>query len=107
MIRTLISLILLALLVRWKWDELQALVRRYVDLDLDYEIWSSRAEMREGTSTASPKPSQSSEEVVYVTASGTRYHRADCRTAGKDAQAIPLTEAKKSYKPCGRCKPVA
>lgn len=109
MVRTLISLVLIVLLARWKWDELRALVFRYVDLDWDYEIWSSRSGSvdSENVSRSMSEQPSGGETLVYITAAGTRYHRAECGSTGKDGQAIPLREAKMKYKPCGKCKPDA
>lgn len=108
MVKTLISLVLIVLLARWKWDELRTLVFRYVDLDWDYEIWSPRSGTadNEVPHYMSEQPS-GGETIVYITPAGTRYHRAECGRAGKDALAIPLREAKMKYKPCGQCKPDA
>lgn len=44
-------------------------------------------------------------ELVYVTPTGKKYHRANCQHVGKTARAIPLQEAKAKYQPCSRCKP--
>jgi endonuclease YncB( thermonuclease family) len=43
--------------------------------------------------------------IVFVTANGTKYHRAGCRFLGKSAIAMPLSEARKRYQPCRACKP--
>jgi len=44
--------------------------------------------------------------VVYVTASGTKYHRAECRFLAKSRIPLPLAEAKaRGYTPCSVCKP--
>jgi len=43
--------------------------------------------------------------TVYLSATGTKYHRADCRTLGETRKAVPLNEAKKHYGPCGVCRP--
>jgi len=110
MLRTLISLVLIVVLARWKWDELRALVLRYVDLDWDYEIWTPGTS---NTSTATPDDSVTDEvpvpdsATVYVTASGSKYHRAGCQSLGQNPKKIPVTEALESYSPCGRCKPVS
>ena len=109
MFRTLISLALLILLIRWKWDELRALVLRYVDLDWDYEIWTPEEEdAAAARRPASVVPSGATNgQSVFVTASGTRYHNAGCQSLGEHARAISLAEARSKYQPCGRCKPVA
>lgn len=43
--------------------------------------------------------------TVYVTKTGTKYHRAGCRHLTDSARAIPLTEAMRSLQPCKNCKP--
>lgn len=56
------------------------------------------------TSPAGPQADPAT--LVYVTASGTKYHSASCRYArGGSARAIPLSEARRSYRPCTFCKP--
>ena len=47
-------------------------------------------------------------KIVYVTASGTKYHTQDCPSLSKAKEVIPLDEkeaVEKGYKPCTRCKP--
>jgi micrococcal nuclease len=44
-------------------------------------------------------------DVVYVTATGRKYHRVDCRLLRGNAKAIPLSEARASYEPCAVCTP--
>ena len=46
------------------------------------------------------------EVIVYVTAQGKKYHRADCYHLRKSAIPIKLSEAKtRGYEPCSQCKP--
>jgi micrococcal nuclease len=42
------------------------------------------------------------EDTVYVTKSGTKYHRESCRWGNI---AMPLSEARERYSPCARCAP--
>jgi hypothetical protein len=49
-----------------------------------------------------PKPE---EIVVYVTKTGSKYHRANCRYVSKSKIPMTLKEAKKKYGPCSVCKP--
>jgi micrococcal nuclease len=45
-------------------------------------------------------------ETVYVTNSGEKYHREDCRSLRRSKIALPLADAVKSgYEPCSICKP--
>jgi micrococcal nuclease len=53
-----------------------------------------------------PAPSKpNADEVVYVTKTGTKYHRAGCRALAKSAMAIRLAEVGKRYQPYGVCDP--
>jgi micrococcal nuclease len=42
---------------------------------------------------------------VYVTRTGTKFHRADCRLLAQSRIRIALTEATKRYGPCAVCRP--
>lgn len=45
-------------------------------------------------------------DTVYVTPSGTKYHRADCHyTKDKETIAISRADAEKKYAPCAVCRP--
>jgi endonuclease YncB( thermonuclease family) len=53
-----------------------------------------------------PAPSKpSADEVVYVTKTGTKYHRAGCRALSKSAAAVRLAEVGTKYQPCAVCHP--
>jgi micrococcal nuclease len=53
-----------------------------------------------------PAPSKpSADEVVYVTKSGTKYHRQGCRALAKSATPIRLAEVGNRYQPCAVCDP--
>jgi micrococcal nuclease len=55
-----------------------------------------------------PAPSKpSADEVVYVTRTGTKYHRAGCRALAKSATAIRLGEVAGKYEACELCRPSA
>jgi hypothetical protein len=58
-------------------------------------------------SVQSPAASTSSngEETVYVTRTGTKYHRAGCRYLSKSMIPMPLQEAAQRYRPCSVCRP--
>lgn len=51
---------------------------------------------------ASPAPAGGG-TFVYVTASGTKYHQANCRYLAKGARALELNEARQRYAPCSVC----
>jgi competence protein ComEC len=44
-------------------------------------------------------------QTVYVTKTGTKYHRAGCRYLAKSQIPLPLKEAAARYSPCGVCAP--
>lgn len=55
--------------------------------------------------TATPKPADTS-ATVYITDTGTKYHRSSCRYLKDSKHAISLETAKKNgYSPCSVCKP--
>ncbi len=43
------------------------------------------------------------EDTVYVTQSGKKYHRLDCRLLSKNKTALPLSQARLNYGPCSLC----
>lgn len=55
----------------------------------------------DGGDTVSPAGSA----IVYVSASGKKYHRANCRSLRKGGTAMALDEARKSRDPCRQCNP--
>ena len=50
-------------------------------------------------------PTDPNKIEVYITTSGTKYHRAGCRHLRKSQNAISLKDAVKRYSPCSVCKP--
>ena len=48
---------------------------------------------------------EAAQEEVYVTRSGTKYHRDGCSSLRRSKISISLAEAKQRYGPCGRCNP--
>ncbi len=74
-----------------------------------YRHWL-RKHAEEKTSGSGIQPfiavSAPSEQTVYVTKTGKKYHRASCRSLRKGRIPMTLEEAvEKGYKPCGICKP--
>ena len=49
--------------------------------------------------------SKEGDETVYVTRTGTKYHRAGCRYLSKSSIPISLKEAESRYSPCSVCNP--
>ena len=58
-----------------------------------------------GQSNLSPALGTKSASQVYVTRTGTKYHRDGCRSLSKSKIPISLVKAKQKYGPCGRCNP--
>jgi len=56
-------------------------------------------------SVESEEVGEVSEEQVFVTRTGKKYHRADCSSLRRSKIPISLAEAKQRYGPCGRCNP--
>lgn len=54
--------------------------------------------------TAVTPPQQEQGNNVYITATGSKYHTADCQYATNSAE-IRLEEAKKLFSPCKKCNP--
>jgi len=52
-----------------------------------------------------PITEEEKEIIVYITNSGAKYHRSDCRHLSKSKIPIDLESAKEKYSPCGTCKP--
>lgn len=58
------------------------------------------------SSYSQPTKSQPQEETVYVTKTGSKYHRAGCRYLSRSCIAMNLSSAKSSgYSPCSVCGP--
>ncbi len=49
--------------------------------------------------------SEKQSTTVYITKTGSKYHRSGCRYLSKSKIAISLEDAKASYDPCSVCKP--
>ncbi len=45
------------------------------------------------------------EQTVYITRTGSKYHRSGCRYLSKSMIPISLSEAKANYGPCSVCNP--
>ena len=52
--------------------------------------------------TAQPQPQNI---TVYITKTGSKYHKLGCRYLKQSCIAISLSEAKKKYTPCSVCNP--
>ena len=53
----------------------------------------------------SPPAHEQTQTIVYVTNTGSKYHRAGCRHLSDSKIEMTLEQAKKNYEPCGTCHP--
>lgn len=60
---------------------------------------------QEKSSDATKKGQPASGEIVFVTPSGKKYHRENCKFLSKNAKPMSLEEARKKYEPCSTCDP--
>lgn len=56
-------------------------------------------------SSKNSPPAVTKEIVVYVTRTGTKYHRAGCRYLARSSIPMSLKEAAARYSPCSVCRP--
>ncbi len=56
-------------------------------------------------SNVEEKKDPAADEIVYVTTSGSKYHRDDCEVLKGAGKAMKLSQAAKDYGPCPVCKP--
>ncbi len=55
--------------------------------------------------TTSPPAQEQTQTIVYVTNTGSKYHRSGCRHLDDSKIEMTLEEAKRYYEPCGTCHP--
>lgn len=63
-----------------------------------------RTEANTGARTGARTEATEDAQTVYVTRTGSKYHRAGCRHL-RSSSAMKLSEAVKKYSPCSVCKP--
>ena len=54
-----------------------------------------------------PSLTRTSVTTVYITETGTKYHRTDCRYLKNSRIPIPISELSSKYTPCNVCRPAA
>lgn len=65
-------------------------------------LWSKEADSESGQ----VKDANEDEDTVYITKTGEKYHRAECRYLSKSKIPIKKSDAiAKGYEPCKVCKP--
>jgi len=68
--------------------------------------FGSRATVSSRAGAVQTIGAENQNSIVYITKSGTKYHRAGCRFLGQSDVPISLAEAKRrGYTPCATCKP--
>jgi endonuclease YncB( thermonuclease family) len=65
-------------------------------------VWAAPAV---GLVSARAANAASPEQIVYVTRTGTKYHRDGCRSLSQSKSPMSLKEAAARYGPCNSCKP--
>ena len=84
---------------------------KHMALFLDYENQARKAgkglygDDAPAQSYLSSAVDTASENQVYVTRTGKKYHRDGCRSLSRSKIAISLAEAQQKYGSCGRCNP--
>ena len=71
----------------------------------DYDDSSDSSDSSSDYVSDTSESSDASDPIVYITNTGSKYHRASCRTLKDSKIPISLSEAKASYEPCGVCHP--
>ena len=68
--------------------------------------WDYRNGQRVETALpANVESTRETDEVVFITESGAKYHREDCRYLGGNGTRIPVSRAASAYEPCKICFP--
>ncbi len=75
-------------------------------------MWASPRKQKRGTADKDAafkeelRQTQQVEDTVYITRTGSKYHRTNCSYLRKSKTAITREEAiERGYEPCKRCKP--
>ena len=87
-------------------DEIEEEQEQIVDNQSDQEeseVPVAEEPVQEEVVQEDPAPQQ--EITVYITNTGSKYHRDTCRTLKNSKIPISLSEAVRSYEPCGICNP--
>lgn len=91
--------------------------QKIVEKDLEEALGSEYLQMNEGfimeTFNYIENPflveesgfTEGAKEVVFITDTGSKYHRPLCPTVDKSLRPITLEEAEESYTPCSICNP--
>jgi micrococcal nuclease len=66
---------------------------------------SSQPEHSQTVASSSVAATAQGDEIVYVTRTGSKYHRAGCRYLSKSMIPMALKEAAQRYGPCSVCRP--
>lgn len=75
-------------------------VSLFLGVFLGYNIHTKNIDMNDAPAVSNDN------DIVYITASGTKFHRADCfYIKNKNCSTLKRAEAEKKYSPCAVCKP--
>ena len=112
MFRLVLGVASMLALAWWKRNMIQAFFDAWYSREVEIIVKKKSSSPQDQTDLEPAEEMGQTEEaepaadvMVYVTASGTRYHQAGCRSVTESAEAISLAEVEDRYQPCGRCKP--
>ena len=112
MFRLVLGVASMLALAWWKRNMIQAFFDAWYSREVEIIVKKKSSSPQDQTDLEPAEEMGQTEEaepaadvMVYVTASGTRYHQAGCRSVTESAEAISLAEVVDRYQPCGRCKP--
>lgn len=88
-------------------EEVPLIVEQEEPEEIETPIDESTAETPEYEEPVHEEPvyEEQEEVTVYITNTGSKYHRSTCRFLDESKIPIALSEAKASYEPCGSCDP--
>lgn len=112
MVRFIIGIVSVLAVAWWKRKVIQAFYEGWFARNVEIIVETTSGERDQASPEAAEEEDASEavspdEVTVYITAAGTRYHRAGCQSVTEDAESITLSDVPDQYKPCGRCKPPA
>ncbi len=112
MFRLILGVASMLALAWWKRNMIQAFFDAWYSREVEIIVKKKSSSPQDQTDLEPAEEMGQTEEAepaadvtVYVTASGTRYHQAGCRSVTESSEAISLAEVVDRYQPCGRCKP--
>jgi endonuclease G, mitochondrial len=85
--------------------ELEDATERALEEPVPQALWNVSLTRPSRGSPTIQEPATATTNTVYVTSSGSKYHRVGCSYLRNHSRPMSLEAAKRSYGPCSRCKP--